>query len=230
MKVAIIASGHGRYEAPLDTEWEWWGVNQTYRWFEHEMLAQRFTRWFELHRRPFLAWENEADLYRRHLHWLTHLTDNPSRLYVQDVSEWNDATYPPQAFPFTEVQALAPDFAYYHACSIDWILAYAIQQGATEIGLYGIEQDHTVEPHGSRACVEFWAGFATARGIKVTSAQGSTFKLAHLCYTKVPYALDPSWLPFEDRTDGTRTMLGKAHADLRQVLDLDSRPVGFHRE
>lgn len=229
MKVAIIASGQGKYAAPMGDEWEWWGVNQTYTFFNHEILVKRFTRWFELHRRAYLAWETAADYYKQHLHWLTHLTDNPSRLYVQDVSEWPDASYAPNAFPFADVQALAPAFRNYHACSIDWMLAYAIHLGATDIGLYGVEQDHTSEPIGSRACVEFWAGFATARGIKVTSADGSTFKLAHLCYTKTAYAFDPAWLPWEDRTNGDG-YITQARVALAKAVAPPSPSVGFHRE
>ena len=188
MKVAIVAGGHGKYRAPLgDPVWECWGVNQTWWYFDHQALTEKFTRWFELHRLAFLQWENRED-YRH----VSKMQNSQIPVYVQDVTEWPGARMV-RAFPFAEVQALAPEFASYHACSIDWMLAYAITQQATEIALYGVEQDHTGEPFGSRACVEFWAGFAVARGIKVWSVDGSTFKLAHLCYTNTAYALDPEW-------------------------------------
>src|SRR5205814_811495 len=105
---------------------------------------------------------------------------------------------------------LAPAFRNYHACSIDWMLAHAITEGATEIRLFGVEQQHTAEPLSSRACVEFWSGFAVACGIAISSADGSTFKLAHLTYTNTPYALDPTWLPWEDRTGESRLSRGAA--------------------
>jgi hypothetical protein len=105
----------------------------------------------------------------------------------------------------------------YHACSIDWMLAHAILEGATEIRLCGVEQQHTAEPLSSRACVEFWAGVAVGRGIAVSSADGSTFKLAHLVYTATPYARDPTWLPWEDRTPGSR--LGRLARELRAVVN-----------
>lgn len=225
MKVAIIASGWGKYDAPLgNPEWECWGVNQTWQHFNHPVMREKFARWFELHRRAFLNWENPDD--PAHITFL-RLQDR-TRLYVQDKEEWPDI---PQAleFPMERVQALAPDFGYYHACSIDWMIAFAIVEGAQEIALYGVEQQHTAEPFGSRACMEFWSGFAVARGIKVSSVQGSTFKLAHLCYTKIPYAVDPTWLPFEDRTDPDST-ISKNRRELQKAVDADSRPVGFHRE
>jgi hypothetical protein len=217
VKVAIVASGHGRYKAPVgDPAWECWGVNSTYAWFNHEVLMRGFSRWFELHRRAFLLWENEADRYGDHFNFITRNTNRPP-LYVQDVEEW-PGVEGLREFPFEKVQALLPEFGYYHACSIDWLIAYAITEGATEIGLYGVEQDHTVEPIGSRACVEFWLGFAAARGVKISSADGSTFKLAHLVRTRTPYAIDPQWLPFEDRTSGLDSTLGKARADLGKRL------------
>lgn len=218
MKIAIVAGSYGKDEAPLgDPNWECWGVNQTWSWFNHEALQNKFTRWFELHRKAFLEWENQADRYGQHFSFMESQKRYPT-LYVQDIEEW-PAVENIKEFPFERVQALAPDFGSYHACSIDWMLAYAILEGASEIGLYGVEQDHTAEPIGSRACMEFWAGFATARGIKVHSAQGSTFKLAHLVYTNTPYALDPLWLPFEDRTNGEKTYLGKVHAELARTVE-----------
>lgn len=218
MKVAIVASGHGRYEAPLgDPAWECWGLNQTWQWFNHELFNKQFSRWFELHRAGFLRWENEKDRYGSHFTFLQG-SDRP-KLYVQDVEEWPGVKNIAE-FPFESVQAIAPDFGYYHACSIDWMIAYAIHEGATEIGLFGVEQDHSGEPIGSRACVEFWAGYATAKGIKVTSVDGSTFKLAHLVYTSIPYALDPMWLPFEDRTSSDNS-IAKNRRKLREVMEDD---------
>lgn len=214
MKVAIIASGHGKYEAPLGQEgWECWGLNQTWYWFDHPATEGKFARWFELHHRSFIDWENQGDT--RHTAWMAKQDRLP--IYVQDVEEWPDVATAKE-FPMAEIQALLPDFGYYHACSIDWMIAYAITLGATEIALFGVEQEHSVEPHGSRSCMEFWLGFAAARGIKVWSAQGSTFKLAHLCYTKTPYAVDPTWLPYEDRTAGLDSYLGKHAARLKKVV------------
>lgn len=220
MKVAIVASGHGKYEAPIgDPAWECWGVNTTWAHFNHHTIFDKFARWFELHRRAYLEWENSGS-DGQHFAWLHGQEKLP--IYVQDVTEWPDMKTA-RVFPFERVQAILPGFGYYHACSIDWLIAYAISEGATEIRLFGVEQDHTAEPIGSRACVEFWMGFAAARGITVSSAQGSTFKLAHLCYTKTPYALDPLWLPFEDRTDGTTTAIGDARAKLAAHLSKAAR-------
>lgn len=219
MKVAIIAGGHGKQLAPLgDPAWECWGLNAMWSNFNHPFILggrkqpSKFTRWFELHRRSYLTWEHQADGH--HFSFLRMQDVMP--VYVQTLEDWPDIATA-KAFPFEAVQGLAPAFGYYHACSIDWMIAYAITEGATEIRLFGVEQDHSSEPMGSRACVEFWCGFAVARGITVSSADGSTFKLAHLCYTKTSYALDPLWLPYEDRDETSEK--AEARRALKKTVD-----------
>ena len=194
--VAIIAGGFGRERAPLhDPAWERWGLNALW----DDGTEGHATRWFELHRRAYLKWEYRGE-NGPHFRWLKSLRTLP--VYVQDPSEWPEVPMA-QPFPWKAVQALVPEFGNYHACSIDWMIAYAILLKAPEIGLYGVEQWHTSEPVSSRACVEFWSGVAIGRGIKVFSADGFTFKIAHYTITDRPYAFDPEWLPFEDRTGGT---------------------------
>ena len=201
LKVAIIGAGCGDHLAPFgDHDWECWGLNRCWvNYKSHESVERKYARWFELHRRGFLQWESEEE----QAGFLRILRSLP--VYVQDITEWPEMLTV-QPFPFEQVQALAPEFANYHACSIDWMLAYAITEGATQIALYGVEQWHTAEPMSSRACLEFWAGFATARGIKVTSAEGSTFRLAQIVYTKTPYAFDPIWLPRRDEANEESTL------------------------
>ena len=212
MKVAIIASGHGKYKAPFfDAEWECWGVNSS--WADHSKAEKKFARWFELHRRKYLEWESRSsDAFQAT--WMRQLRTLP--VYVQDVTEWPEMTTV-KAFPFADLDALLPGRARYHACSIDWMLAYAIQLGAEEVRLFGVEQHHTAEPVSSRACLEFWAGFAEGRGIKVSSADGSTFKLATLTFHDTPYAFDPTWLPRQDDS-GHFSTLAREKTRLERVV------------
>ena len=194
-KVAIVAGGFGRHLAPInDPKWECWGVNATWR----DGSEAAFDRWFELHRYHYLKWEHQGD-DGIHFRWLKSLRTLP--VYVQDLNDWRDVPMA-RPFPFDEVEGLSRDFGFYHACSIDWMIAYAILLKTPEIGLYGVEQFHTGEPISSRACVEFWSGVAVGKGIKVSSADNTTFKILHYTITRTPYALDPTWLPFEDRTNG----------------------------
>ena len=222
LRVAICAAGHGSAQAEwLDKTWERWGVNAT--WSLWKNPEDTFARWFELHRRSYLKWEHKENGNGQnasgygHFTWLRALRRLP--IYVQEPKDWPELPTA-RAFPFTRVQALATAFANYHASSIDWMLAYAITEGAREIALYGVEQDHSAEPHGARACVEFWAGFAVARGIKVWSVDGSTFRLAQLTFTDVPYALDPKWLPRSDITDRD-SMIQRMSRQLARAVDKD---------
>lgn len=206
-RIAIVAGGAGRETIPFgDPGWDIWGCNALW---EDQTEAQ-YHRWYELHRRSYLTWEHGGLSENAHFRWLRGLRTLP--VYVQQRADWPEVMTA-HAFPFKLVQAIAPMFRNYHACSIDWMLAHAIIEGATHIRLFGVEQQHTAEPLSSRACVEFWSGFAVARGIKVSSADGSTFRLAHLTYTDTPYALDPTWLPSEDRTGDSR--LSRSAATLR---------------
>lgn len=217
MKVAIVGGGPKWYDAPFDRKgWECWGLNATWRNFNEP--EKKFARWIELHRRSFLLWEH-GKIYKQeqenpHFQWLRSLRTLP--VYVQTLKDWPDLKTA-RLFPFKEVAKIAPPFARYHACSIDWMVALAIHEGAKEIALYGVEQDHTGEPYGSRACVEFWSGVATGRGIHVWSADGSTFRCAQLTYRDEPYALDPAWLPWRD---GSRrdTTLARKLAELTDVI------------
>lgn len=214
LRVAICAAGPGGRSAELldPKDWERWGVNAT--WPLWRQPQTRFARWFELHRRAYLEWEHgEGD--NEHFIWLRSLRQLP--VYVQRIEEWKDVPTA-RPFPFDAVRCLAPEFADYHACSIDWMIACAIVLGAQEIALFGVEQDHTLEPHGSRACVEFWSGFAVARGIKVWSADGSTFKLAQVTYRDTAYALDPKWLPYGDETERGGAIKTKTE-ELARVVD-----------
>jgi hypothetical protein len=209
-RIALVAGAAGHERAPLgDHSWECWGLNAMWQHIDYTRCA----RWYELHHRSFLTWEQGGTRENAYFRWLRSLRELP--VYVHDRKEWPEVLTA-RAFPWKEVRALVPAFQNYHACSIDWMLAHALLEGATEIRLCGVEQQHTAEPLSSRACVEFWAGVAIGRGITVSSADGSTFKLAHLTYSQTPYAFDPTWLPWEDRTSGS--MLSRQAASLRAAV------------
>jgi len=88
-------------------------------------------------------------------------------------------------YPFDRVvQALG---LHYLNNSVAYALALAIVEGYTEIGLWGADFSYP-NAHMSesgRACVEFWMGVATQRGIKMAVAQNST--LLDLYCKQQPY-------------------------------------------
>jgi len=55
----------------------------------------------------------------------------------------------------------------YFGSGIDYMIALAIYQGATEIHLYGIAMMKAGEYYHQKPSVEFWLGYAMGRGIKI---------------------------------------------------------------
>src|SRR5690349_18148101 len=59
---------------------------------------------------------------------------------------------------------------HYHASSFDWLVAYAIHEGAKIISLHGVGfalDSPREEPMSARACLEYWSGYAQGKGIDV---------------------------------------------------------------
>lgn len=213
-KVAIVGAGAGKWLTPFDDlSFEIWGLNSNWSVFR----GMRFTRWFELHTKEYLQEEWGGHPDNEHFKWLRSLRDGMV-VYLQNVRvDWPDIL-PAVEFPQSRLAKLVPAFSEYHACSIDWMIALAIAEGFKEIHLYGVEQQHTSEPISSRACIEFWAGVAIGRGLFVESHAGSTFKLAHLTFTRTPYAFDPDWRCFEDRTEQGFTRTEETAAMVKRTM------------
>lgn len=89
----------------------------------------------------------------------------------------------------------------YHCGSFDWLVAFAVLLGAKEIDLHGIGLClEAGEPISSRACLEYWCGYAAGKGIKVTCAPDcDIFHFYHLVKSNLVYGYDDTPI-FEDRT------------------------------
>ena len=77
-------------------------------------------------------------------------------------------------FPLEEVCNICPN-GYFNSTAA-YAVAYAIHQGATRISCWGMDftypDAHDAEK--GRACVEFWLGVASARGIQIAVPRTST--------------------------------------------------------
>jgi hypothetical protein len=70
-------------------------------------------------------------------------------------------------YPFKEiVEEFGTD---YFSSTVAYAIALAIHRGAAEIEMYGVTLEVESEYREQKACVEFWAGFANGRGLKVTA-------------------------------------------------------------
>jgi len=72
-----------------------------------------------------------------------------------------------ESYPIEEIsKAFDTD---YFTNTIDYMLAYAIWEGATVINMYGVDMMVSSEYAYEKPGVEFWVGFAKGRGIKVNN-------------------------------------------------------------
>lgn len=181
-KLAIVGfASSSRMLAPFDDDdWEIWAMNQLYR------FIPRATRWFEIHNRPMF----EADIVRDtdYVGWLQKC---PIPIYAADV--FNDipasVRYPiedvTRKFGVTFVGDVHP--RPYFTSSPAYMVALGIALGFEEIGIWGIDLVVGREYDYEKACMEYFLGIATGRGIKVTlPVQTALLKAAYR------YGIDPT--------------------------------------
>lgn len=157
MKVAIVCGApSSEFLAPFDDkDWEIWVLgNRLHRFIEK---ALRVTKVFEVHNN--LTEHGDVKKYIEYL--LSHnLPTIVGETWPQHIGDT-------EVYPYKDVEKIYGHL--YLTSSPAYMIAYAILQGATEIGLYGVDlsiSDH--EYFWQRPCVEAWIGFAKGRGIKVT--------------------------------------------------------------
>jgi hypothetical protein len=140
MKVILIGKGYGCANAPK--EGETWGICQsTKRPFVKRIIDMNdYSLWGDF----------EAKM---------------DRLSRKMASENNIPYYDLTNYPIKEIiEFFGVD---YFSNTVDYALALAIYDGATEIDLYGVNMELGSEYEFEKPGVEFWIGLAMGRGIKV---------------------------------------------------------------
>lgn len=112
--------------------------------------------------------------------------------------------------------------------SVSYALALAIAEGFTDIGLYGADfsypNAHVSE--SGRACVEFWIGVGSARGIKFTVGQSSTLMDAWCRQTPYGWFKNPLHPP---SSGGTLMSLQEIFSHVQAArLPKGPTPIAFH--
>lgn len=149
MKIAIVGGAKASFElAPYDDpEWEIWALgNQMDRHGHH-----RITRIFEIH----------DDLSEHDPKYAKWLTDFNIPLIVRE--SFPEKVSHASAFP------LEADVLGKLSSSPAYMMALAIHEGATHIGIYGIDMsvnDH--EYFKQRPDMYAWIGYAMGKGIEIT--------------------------------------------------------------
>ena len=125
LKVALVGTApSSRMLAPFgDPSWKIWGCSPG-----NMNALPRYDAWFEIHAN--LMWPEHASYGPAYIEWLKTLV---VPVYMQDQSQVPNAT----PFPWRELTAeFGEDF---FTSSFAWMMAFAMQQGAAEIALYGID-------------------------------------------------------------------------------------------
>lgn len=154
-RIAIVCGApSSEHLAPFaDPEWEIWVLGN--RLDRHK--GRRVTRIFEIH--DDLSEHGNAQAYAE---WLV------SHQIPMVVGEGFPVTAAHvQTFPFAAAEALYGSL--YLTSSTAYMMALALLEGATEIGVYGSDMSvDDFEYFWQRPCLEAWIGFAKGRGVRVT--------------------------------------------------------------
>jgi len=142
MKVIIIGKASGWEKAPM--EGETWGLNNF-------ILKRPVKLLFEMH--------DIEDVSKR-------LPDEIEKINELGIPVITQEKHPllPTAIPFPLDEMPSK----YFTSTIAYMIAYAIYKGATEIEMHGVALFLQEEYTQQKPCVEFWIGYAMAKGIKVT--------------------------------------------------------------
>lgn len=158
MKVTILgALARKKYFDRNKTD-EVWGLNA----IRHPWV-KKWDRMFNLHMYEHLLRDWEKGL-KVDIKWVNK--NKNCKFYVCD--PWPKV---PTAIIFPREELKITSWYDYHCGSFDWLVAFAIHEGATEINLHGINLiRESGEPISARACLEYWCGVAEGKGIKVNRA------------------------------------------------------------
>lgn len=155
-KVALIGNSQiDRSERPPfeDHAWDIWSCNSLWKLCLDTDKRFRADQWFELHPLSVQTAQERIDM-----------DDCPVPLFVLDEplqAHW-------ETFPLNKLRAMFGDRDF-HTCTMTYQLAYALLQGYTTIGLWGMElwqgssRERTCELRG----MEYWLGVAKGLGVEV---------------------------------------------------------------
>lgn len=149
-KIAIIGkSPSSMHQAPYgDESWDIWTL------FDMNLKQEvpRFTRHFEIHPLDWFR-EKEKDYYE----WLCGVRGKP--VYMQRLDEKIPAGV---LYPKDEI---VDRFGRYFTNTVSWMIALAIHEGASEIGVWGVDMADDTEYAHQRPSCEYFLGLAVGAGI-----------------------------------------------------------------
>jgi len=162
MKIGIVGAAISQAELQrYEKKWDLWSVNNLYKSFP----AVRFSRWFEIH-----EFSCQGGIFSRR--GLSTFGGIGINRYLKELNGLKIPVYMRRkygrvkqsvVFPFREIMK---KYGGYFGCSLAWMVALAIEEGADEIGFFGVALAGN-EYYYQRPSVEYLIGLAKGMGIKV---------------------------------------------------------------
>ena len=133
----------------MEKDVERWAGASFYKY--HKKLARHITRWFEIHPNP----------ERLRMGWLAWAIENQPACELQEPHPEleNSSAYP--------IEKITNRFGRYFTSTVSYMIASAIDAGASEISLFGVDMKGKKEYIRQRACCEYLIGLARGMGIDV---------------------------------------------------------------
>jgi hypothetical protein len=150
-KIALLGSHYSLDFAPWgDPSWEFWGHASS------RGLYQRSPdRYFDLHRKSVWTAGKKRD------HYVNWLHKNLVPIYMQE--RYAEV---PASVRYPREQIFA-QFRRYFTSHAAYMIALALYEGVTHIGLFGINYSADSEYGTQRGGAEYWLGFAEGRGVQI---------------------------------------------------------------
>lgn len=155
-KIAMFGSySPSLVDAPWEDEsWELWGHSTCRAWYRRPM-----DRYFDLH--PKSCWTRGGKKGARYPQWLAR---NIVPIYMQKKFDEVPASI---EYPKRRILQEFSDPRPYFTNHTAWMIALAITEGVSTIGLFGIDYQSNSEYVVQRACAEYWLGLAHSRGVQI---------------------------------------------------------------
>lgn len=156
LKVAIVGKAPASLGlAPYhDPAWEIWTLS--------DLIVQkqvpRWTRHFEVHQHADIRNRGGGTYWK----WMQELPADGNPVYMPE---------PPADIPAARkfpVEELVAKFGHYFTNTVSWMLAFALHEGAEEIGVWGVDMACSEEYKAQRPSCEYFIGLAVGAGVAVT--------------------------------------------------------------
>jgi hypothetical protein len=158
-KIAIIGTAPQWQLAPFDDpEWEIWGI------FGVVGCGKRFNRIYELHDKSVI--EPMADQHKSGVYWETVSALGENYITKDPYDKAPNA----KRFDF---DGKLKKYGKYFASSASWLIAEAIDEGATTIGLWGINMASDSEYAYQKPSCTYLLGYARAKGVEIVIPESS---------------------------------------------------------